>query len=167
MTTIKTTIMNPYNELIINQDEEDDPRFYLNFHGKKWQKGKVGDCFEKNYEAFWDVYNETKNKNLKYVIANMKYHKSGNEILHAFVLDGNDMIDRSQNKRFLLPFDDFRKSQAEMTCSKVWDHKTIPRFDGIINRFGSYIDMLNADILWDKGLKKQVGSWDIAKLQVL
>ena len=159
--------MNPYNELIINQDEEDDPRFYLNYHEKKWVKGTLGDCFEKNYEAFWDVYNETKNKNLKYVIANMKYHKSGNEILHAFVLDGNDMIDRSQNKRFLLPFDDFRKSQAEMTCSKVWDHKTIPRFDGIINRFGSYIDMLNADILWDKGLKKQVGSWDIAKLQVL
>ena len=166
MTTIKTTIMNPYDELIINRCKTTDPRFYLYHRGEKWG-GKVGDCFEKNYEAFWDIYNETKNKNLKYVIANMKYHKSGNEILHAFVLDGNDMIDRSQNKRFLLPFDDFRKSQAEMTCSKVWDHKTIPRFDGIINRFGSYISIANSEMTWDKGLKKQVGSWDIAKLQVL
>ena len=159
--------MNPYNELIINQDEEDDPRFYLNYHEKKWVKGTLGDCFEKNYEAFWVIYNETKNKNLKYVIAMIKYHSSGNEILHAFVIDGNDMIDRSQNKSMIVELDWFRKTQAEMTFSKIWDHKTIPRFDGIINRFGSYIDMLNADILWDKGLKKQVGSWDIAKLQVL
>jgi hypothetical protein len=164
--------MNPYDQFIINRKERDDPRFYLNYHDEGYKErirkeGKCGDCFETNYKAFWDIYNETKNKNLKYVIGNLNYHKTGNQILHAFVLDGNDMIDRSQGKWFLLPFDEFRECQAEVSFSKVWDYNTIPRLEGIINRFGTYEAIGHSDMTWDIGIEKQIGSWDIAKLEVL
>lgn len=162
--------MNPYDELIINRKEQEDPRFYINYRDNgyraKYEACGHGDCFEKNYEAFWDIYNETKNKNLKYVIAYIKYRKSGREIIHAWVLDGNDMIDRSQGKKLLVPFDKFEET-AEVIGSKVWDHRTIPRYDYIWNRFGTYSAVMNSEMTWNKGLKKQVGSWDIAKLQVL
>lgn len=100
------------------------------------------------------------------MIAYIKYRKSGREIIHAWVLDGNDMIDRSQGKKLLVPFDKFEET-AEVIGSKVWDHRTIPRYDYIWNRFGTYSAVMNSEMTWNKGLKKQVGSWDIAKLQVL
>jgi len=170
--------MNPYDKYIINQEDESlyeplyDPRHYhyvfeADYKERIKKEGKVGDCYEKNYKAFWDIYNKTKNKNLKYVIAYIKYHKSGNQILHAFLLDGDDMIDKSQNRDYRISFDGFQRSMAEVTFSKVWNCNTIPRWEGIINRFETYESMIRSEMTWDDGIEKQIGSWDIAKLEVL
>lgn len=168
--------MNPYDEYIINADDFSvgnlDPRHHHTITDADYKKrikdeGKNGDCFEKNYKAFWDIYRRTKNKNLKFVIAQFEYKRTGNQVIHAFVLDGDDMIDKSQGKDIRISLDLYLTHMADIKMSKIWDANTIPRWEGIINRYESYQCLENANVRWDIGFKRQIGSWDLAKLEVL
>ena len=140
---------------------------------KKWiDKHSVngsanGDCFIKNYHEF-QRQSQT-NPHLHYAIIQMRYRKSGNQIIHAIVLDGDIIHDVAQG--VIVRCD--RYTHSEFICHPYdinkyvyWNKDNIPSLETIMDGWSSYqswgmTQMKNGD------LPRLKGKWENAVSTVI
>ena len=138
----------------------------------KWQEKYVvngsanGDCFIKNYHEFQRL--SKTNPHLHYAIIQKTYRKSGNQIIHAIVLDGDNLHDVSQGT--ITRIDRYAHSERmiayDINKYIYWNKDNIPSLETILDGWLSYgswgiSQMKNGD------LPRLKGKWENAVSTVI
>ena len=127
-----------------------------------------GDCFIKNYNEFMRLSQTI--PNLKYVIKDVIYLKSGNRLRHAVIQDGDITYDVSQGQRMRCDrhaFENRETMPQKVLGHKVFDINNIPDLDFILKHFGYYA-VIPVNHPWmTQGDFKVKGNWELAKDSII